>query len=87
MAKTQRLPEFPTDWHQEAYVNDLEREVAGRKNRLAELKALNAHQDLLDQTQVEIDAAKAELLRVLGKGQKAAVKRPRRAAEKRTQAK
>ena len=27
MAK--RLPEFPTDWHQERYGDDLERELAG----------------------------------------------------------
>lgn len=31
MAK--RFPEFPTDWHQERYVEDLERELAGAKAR------------------------------------------------------
>ena len=31
MAK--RFPEFPTDWHQERYVEDLERELAGARAR------------------------------------------------------
>jgi hypothetical protein len=47
MAK--RFPEFPTDWHQETYVANLERELAGARARgeeayvenvLAELKRL-----------------------------------------------
>lgn len=49
MAK--RFPEFPTDWHQETYIANLKREVAGARlreddeaaeNALAELRRLGA---------------------------------------------
>ena len=77
MAKTDRPAEFPTDWHQERYIEDTEREVAGRMNRVAELQAMNAHPDVIAQAEGELDAARKELKRVAGKGQATAQKRPR----------
>ena len=48
---SKRLPEFPTDWHQEAYVANLKRELAG-----AELRGEDDY----------ADNVKAELRRVEG---------------------
>jgi hypothetical protein len=44
MAK--RFPEFPTDWHQETYVANLERELAGARARGEEAYAENVLSEL-----------------------------------------
>lgn len=83
MAK-KRLPEFPTDWHQDAYEEGLGRELAGYRRRIAELRAIGVRDEegsLRDALSGE-QAVLAELRR-LGHGQKAAAKRPRKVAEKR----
>lgn len=65
------------NWYYESgrHLEDLERELAGRLVRKAELVAMNAHQDALDGIESEIEAVRANLARY-GRGQKAADKRP-----------
>lgn len=66
MADEKHLPEFFSEWHQEAYVEGLHREAAGYKNRIAELKAMGVRDDepsLLD-AQSGAEAVKAELDRL-----------------------
>jgi hypothetical protein len=60
--------EFPTDWHRDAHITALERELEGRK--------------VLDDTEGAKNAER-ELARLKGHGQRGASKRPARAAESR----
>jgi hypothetical protein len=46
VAKEKRLPEFPTDWHQERYGDDLERELQGALVRGDDDQAANARAEL-----------------------------------------
>jgi hypothetical protein len=82
MAKTKLPAEFPSDWHFEQHLADIEHELAGRINRKAELEAMGAQEHVLAEVDSEIAAARAELKRY-GKGQasKATARRPRKAAE------
>jgi hypothetical protein len=75
--------EFPTDWHRDRYLEDLEREVLGAQRRVEELKVLTADPELLAQAEQQVANARAELKR-LGHGQKAAAKRPRGSAKAET---
>jgi hypothetical protein len=75
--------EFPSDWHRERHLEDLEREVTGRLNRLGELEDRGAHPDEIAQAEAEVEAAQGELARLGGKGHQQAEKRPRTASEKR----
>lgn len=43
---TKLLPEFPTEWHQERYVEDLKRELAGAELRGDEAYAENVKAEL-----------------------------------------
>ena len=77
-------PEFPSDWHYEAHLEALSRELSGRQNRLAELEALNLPDDdpVMMETKGEIAAVKSEIQRYSGHG--GSSKRPKAAkAEKR----
>lgn len=71
------LPEFPTEWHQDAYLAGLEREVEGYKRRMAELEALGLGKGDVawDQAASGVEAAKAELARVKGAEKKPAEKK------------
>jgi hypothetical protein len=64
MAK--HLPEFPTEWHQERYVEDLDRELAGAQRRVSDLQALALPDD--DPAMVDalagVEAVKAEQRRL-----------------------
>ena len=84
MGRPRKRPaEFPTDWHWERHLEDLERELAGRKNRLAELQSLEpVNDEAVAVTESEIAAVEKELARY-GKGQQTASKRPAKAAETR----
>lgn len=84
MAKTKRFPEFPTDWHQEAYLEALARELEGYRRRQQELRAIGVREEegaLKDAVSGE-EATLAELRR-LGHGPKAAATRPAKPAESR----
>ena len=58
--------EFFSDWHRERYLEDVEREIAGWKRRIAELEALDLPGDerVLKQTKGALSAAQAELRRL-----------------------
>lgn len=84
--KTTLFPEFPTEWHQERHLEDLERELAGRERRIAELNELQTHPDVLAQAEADRDAVLAQLERY-GKGPGAAAKRPRTATSTRAKKK
>lgn len=59
-----RPAEFPTDWHYEEHLQALQRELAGRKNRLAELEAMGDDAEAaIEETKGEIDAVEGELRR------------------------
>jgi hypothetical protein len=53
--------EFPTAWHRERYISDLEREVEGAKKRLAELKELVVVDAVLDAAKDAVRNAETEL--------------------------
>ena len=76
MAKKDRPAWFHSDSQFEDHLAALERELEGRKNRLSELEALNAHPDMLAATQAEVDAAAEALRELAGGGQRTAAKRP-----------
>jgi hypothetical protein len=73
---------FPSDWHFEQYLRDLERELEGRLNRLAELRSLSTPSEVLDQAEMEVAAVRTQL-KNYGHGQEQAAKRPAQAREKR----
>ncbi len=73
MAKSKLLPEFPSDWHQEAFVRDLERELLGRQRRKQELIDMGGD---LAEVDSEIEAVYKELKRLGAPSQ-----RPRKAEE------
>lgn len=81
--KTERPAWFHSDSQFEDHLAALERELEGRKNRLAELEALNAHPDMLAATQAEVDAAKQALQELAGSGQRTAAKRPAKKGQSR----
>lgn len=83
MAKKDRLPEFPTDWHQEAHIEATERELAGAERRVQELKDMDARQHIIDEAEQAVENARNELKR-LGQSQKSASKRPRSSGKKET---
>ena len=86
MAKTNHPAEFVSQWQYERHLEDLERELAGRERRVAELQATPAaHPDTVKQAQAEAAAVREQLAHY-GHGQSAAAKRPR-AAKKETRAK
>ena len=60
-----RFAEFPTDWHQERYAEDLERELAGAEKRVAELETLGlGPEDIaLRDALAGVEATKAQLRR------------------------
>ena len=78
MAK-KRPAEFFTDWHYEAHLKGLAREIEGRKQRLAWFKGMdeeNPDRALgIKQTQMELEAAQEQLDHYTG-GAKTASKRP-----------
>jgi hypothetical protein len=78
MSDTKRLPEFPTDWHQQAYLEGLERELVGARRRQQELRALGMREEdpALKEAVDGEETIQAELKRVGGRGQKSASKRP-----------
>jgi hypothetical protein len=82
MSKKTTPPEFPSDWHYEQHLRDLERELDGRVNRLAELQSLNAAADIIAQAEMETDAVRTQL-KYYGQGHEQASKRPAQAREKR----
>lgn len=59
------MSEFPTAWHRERYIADLEREVEGAERRVAELKELgdNVVASTMDAAKEAVANAKAELER------------------------
>lgn len=65
MAKAKRPAEFPTDWHFEAHIEALKREIQGRKDRLAWFKSMDDDNPDrapgMKQTQMELDAAEEQL--------------------------
>ena len=74
------LPEFPTEWHQEAFLEGCVREVAGCRRRIAELEeVLEPDDPALGQAKLGLKNALAEVARVGGEGKKQAG-RPRKAA-------
>lgn len=85
MAK-ERSPEFPTDWHQQAYLEALEREALGYQRRIDELEGLPGSEKAREDAESGLAAAQAELKR-LGRGQAPAEKRPRESAKKETRGK
>lgn len=56
--------EFPSDWHRDAYIAGLEREVAGAEQRLAELAGTEASEHVLAEVKERAKQAKAELDRL-----------------------
>jgi hypothetical protein len=82
------LPEFPTEWHQQAYVAGLTSEIAGYKNRMGELETLGLGKGdpAWNDAHAGHEAATAELVRVTGATkEKPAAKKPataRKAAAK-----
>ena len=55
------MGEFPTAWHRERYISDLEREVEGAKKRFAELKELDVVGHVLDAAKDAVKNAETEL--------------------------
>jgi multidrug resistance efflux pump len=81
MAKETYPPEFPSAWHYERHLEDLERDLQGRERRVQELEATpGAHQDEVAQAKAEAAAARENLSRY-GSNPKAT--RPKKAAETR----
>lgn len=77
-----RPPEFASDWHYERHLADLERELAGRQARLAELKTLDTTPSALAQAKAEVQAVRDQLAHY-GAGQESASRRPAGKGEKR----
>ena len=76
-----RPAEFISDEQWEAHHEALERELAGRSARLAELKAADdVEPAILEQAEAEVEAVHAQLDHY-GWGQKKAAKRPAGAAK------
>ena len=71
--------EFPSDWHFQAHLDDLERDVAGLLHRVEELRGMPAaHPDQIKAAEAAVEVAKEKLAAAAGPA-----KRPRRAREKR----
>jgi hypothetical protein len=79
---SERLPEFPSDWHQEAHIEATRREIDGCKRRLLELKDMNAHGDVIADAEQALENARRELKR-FSPSQKTASKRPAKSSEER----
>lgn len=56
--------EFATDWHRDAYIDGLTREIEGGKGRVKELATANAHPDAIAAAKSAVDNARAELSRL-----------------------
>lgn len=85
MAQKKRPAEFPTDWHWEAHLEALKRELAGCEARISELKAMPENAAGRDESlaliEGERDATLAQM-KHYGIGQENAAKRPKAAAKK-----
>jgi hypothetical protein len=86
MAKPSKRPsEFPTDWHFQNHLENLEREIQGRKVILEGFEASpkgTADRELnIERTKLELEAAREQLEHY--SGHKGASKRPARAASTR----
>lgn len=57
------MGEFPTAWHRERYIADLEREVAGAERRIVELKELPLVEETLAGAKAALRNAENELER------------------------
>jgi len=81
-----RPAEFPTDWHYENHLENLAREIEGRKSVLAGFEALpegaDGREAAIKRTKSELAAARAELNHYK-KGPEKASKRPKAKAETR----
>jgi hypothetical protein len=81
-----RPAEFPTDWHYENHLENLAREIDGRKAVLATFEALpddaEGKDEAVKRTKMELKAARDELAHYT-KGPKTASKRPKAKAETR----
>jgi len=82
-----RPAEFPTDWHYENHLENLAREIEGRKAVLAGFEALpegaDGREAAIKQAKNELAAARAELKHYKPTTQKTASKRPKAKAETR----
>jgi hypothetical protein len=56
--------EFPTPWHRESYLANLEREIEGAKLRVEELTEFGVTDDVLAAANEMVENAAAELARV-----------------------
>lgn len=86
MGRPRKRPaEFPTDWHFEQHLKDLEREIEGRKDRLAWFKSMDKEvpdRELgIKTTEMELEAARAQLEHYTG--HKGASTRPAKATSSR----
>lgn len=77
MSKKDRLPEFPSDWHQEAHIEGTQRELEGAQRRVQELKDMDARPHVIAEAEQAVENARKELKRLAGVGQKNASTRPR----------
>ena len=83
MAKKSEVPAgYASQWHYEADLEARERDILGLQQRVSELEAMPAaHPDQIAAAKAAVEVAKAQLREV--SGQKAAAKRPKKAAESR----
>jgi len=80
MAKSERPAEFLSDWHWDAHVDALKRNIAGLEHRVLELEGMPAaHPDQIKAAKKDVEYAQAELSRY----EKPESKRPRAAKEAR----
>lgn len=79
MAKQDWPEEFPSEWHYQQHLVDLERELAGRLARKAELESLNTTPDVLEQAEADAEAVRKQLAHY----NRQASKRPKAAGSQR----
>ena len=83
MPRPENDPNFPSEWHWEAHLEALEKDVAGLQHRVLELEGMGkVHPDDLQAAKDAVEVAKKRLRSEAARGQRSASKRPKAAADK-----